>query len=315
MALARARFRGALLGCMLGDSLGRPLEMMSTGDSRLRATLVQVLDSSHTLHYSDDTQMMISVAESLVRVGGVSREDLLATLAANYDAARGYGHGMRAAIEVVRTGRRPTPLASWSEGSKGNGGAVRVVPIACAFHDDLDLVATLAEDATGLTHAHPLGRAGGVAHAVATACMLAQDDQVDAASLLSAVGQQRAVRDTSLASKFEEVLTLVERRADAADAARVLGNGALAEEAVPLALFAFLRWAPDFASVVTNTILAGGDTDTTAAMSGALCGALVGEADLPAAWLARMEGGAKGLDHVCALADAVFDLWTRRAHG
>ena len=43
------------------------------------------------------------------------------------------------------------------------------------------------------------------------------------------------------------------------------------------ALFSFLRGAPDFEAVVKNAILAGGDTDTTAARSGALCGALVGE--------------------------------------
>jgi len=33
--------------------------------------------------------MMISVAESLNRVGSVSPEDILATLVANYDPARG----------------------------------------------------------------------------------------------------------------------------------------------------------------------------------------------------------------------------------
>src|SRR5262249_42063500 len=156
------------------------------------------------------------------------------------------------------------------------------VPIACAFHDNLELLAALAEEATGMTHAHPLGRAGGVAHAVAIAHVVAQKwEHVDATSLLAAIVQQRAVRDTALAAKLKAVHSLLEREADSADAAHVLGNGVLADEAVPLALFAFLRWAPDFTSVVTNTILAGGDTDTTAAMSGALCGALVGEAGLP----------------------------------
>src|SRR4051812_48498058 len=31
----RARFRGAFLGCALGDAIGRPFEMMSSRDSRL----------------------------------------------------------------------------------------------------------------------------------------------------------------------------------------------------------------------------------------------------------------------------------------
>jgi hypothetical protein len=55
--------------------------------------------------------------------------------------------------------------------------------------------------------------------------------------------------------------------------------------------------------------MCGGDTDTIAAMSGACCGALVGESALPSPWVERLERGAKGVDHIRALADAVFDLW------
>jgi poly(ADP-ribose) glycohydrolase ARH3 len=263
--------------------------------------------------YTDDTEMMISVAESLTRMGGVRRDDLLATLAANYDPARGYGHGMRLALEAHRRGR-PSAFSSWAEGSKGNGGAVRVVPIACAYHDDLELLAALAEEAAGVTHAHPLGRAGAVAHAVALAQVLRHRSQaLDGDALVQILVQLRTVTDTALASGLQQASGLARDRAKPLDAARVLGNGVLAEEAVPLALFSFLRWGPDFIEVVRNTILAGGDTDTTAAMSGALCGALVGEEGLPAAWLERLETGPKGVAYVRSLADATFDVFERSA--
>jgi poly(ADP-ribose) glycohydrolase ARH3 len=101
----------------------------------------------------------------------------------------------------------------------------------------------------------------------------------------------------------------VARSASAAEAATLLGNGVLAEEAVPLALFSFLRWAPDFEAVVTNAVLAGGDTDTIAAMSGALCGALVGEDAIPSSWLRRLEHEHAGPSHTRALADATATLW------
>jgi len=32
---ARSRFRGAFLGCLLGDAVGRPFEMMSASDGRI----------------------------------------------------------------------------------------------------------------------------------------------------------------------------------------------------------------------------------------------------------------------------------------
>lgn len=313
----RSRFRGAFLGCLLGDSIGRPFEMMSARDDRLAPALDAMLDRPGRWFYTDDTEMMISVAESLVRMGGVHPDDLLATLAANYDPARGYGHGMRRAVEAFRSGRRPAAFSSWAEGSKGNGGAVRVVAIACAYHDDLDLLAALAEETAGVTHAHPLGRAGAVAHALALGRILAEVEggPPDSESVIATILQAGSVKGTIIASRLEDALRLVRGLADPGDAARVLGNGVLAEEAVPLALFCSLRWAPDFVSVVKNTILAGGDTDTTAAMSGALCGALVGEEGLPAIWVERAETGPKGIAYVRDLADAVFGLWVKRAAG
>jgi poly(ADP-ribose) glycohydrolase ARH3 len=315
-AALRARFGGALLGCIVGDALGRPFEMMAASDSRLGPALRAMLDiSSRPWRYTDDGEMMISVAESLVRTGGISATDLLSSLASNYDPARGYGHGMKLALAAFKRGRR-AGTASWEEGSKGNGGAVRVVPIACAYHDDLDLLSALAEDSAGTTHAHPLGRAGATAHAIAIACVLRHRgdwDRVAAMNLLAALVRYRLIANSTLASKFDSVRQLSDASAASAAAGRVLGNGTLAEEAVPLALFCFLRWAPDFERVVTSAVLAGGDTDTIAAMSGALCGALVGEGGIPAGWIERLEHEPKGPAHVRSLADAVFAIWAKRA--
>lgn len=286
--------------------------MMSASDGRLCSSLDAMFARSGRWSYSDDTEMMISVAESLTRIGGVARDDLLSTLAANYDPARGYGHGMKLAIEAFKRGR-PSAFASWAEGSKGSGGAVRVVALACAYHDDLDLLAALAEDTAGVTHAHALGRAGAVVHALAIAHALrATEQQPNATPVLEAIVQARLVAATTIAARLERIRELLVVSADSGAAARVLGNGVLAEEAVPFALFSFLRWAPDFAMVVRNTILGGGDTDTTSAMSGALCGALVGEDGLPAGWVERLENGPKGADYLRTLADVTFDMWRKR---
>jgi poly(ADP-ribose) glycohydrolase ARH3 len=274
----RARFRGAFLGCALGDAIGRPFEMMSATDNRLGTALDAALTRSGQLSYSDDTEMMISVAESLTRIGSVSADDMLATLAGNYDPARGYGHGMTRALEAFKRGHRMPGFSTWAEGSKGNGGAVRVVAVACAYHDDPALLAAVVEEAAGLTHAHPLGRAGAVVHAVALGSVLGLNGvHADFGTVVNEVLHHRLVSGTPIGTKLEMVRNLLATSADSRAAIQALGNGVLAEEAVPLALFSFLRWGPDLDAVVRNTVLCGGDTDTIAAMSGALCGALVGE--------------------------------------
>lgn len=299
---------------MVGDALGRPFEMMSPRDARLAPALRALLLEATSLRYSDDTEMMLAVATSMVRSGGVSASDILASLASSYDPARGYGHGMKLAVEAFRSGRRPAATASWAEGSRGSGGAVRVVPIACAYHHDLDLVAALAEDAAGTTHAHPVGRAGAVVHAVALASAIGHGDgwsrETFAPRLLATILAQPALRRADeLVTGLASILSLVARSASAAEAAGIVGNGVLAQEAVPLALFCFLRWAPDLEAVVTNAVLAGGDTDTIAAMSGALCGALVGEEAIPSSWLRRLDHEHTGPSHARALADATAALW------
>jgi hypothetical protein len=69
--------------------------------------------------------MMIALAESLIRMGCVSGQDILSSLADNYDPARGYGHGMKLALGAFKAGRRAPAFSSWEDGSKGT-----VVPCA-----------------------------------------------------------------------------------------------------------------------------------------------------------------------------------------
>ncbi len=57
---------------------------------------------------------------------------------------------------------------------------------------------------------------------------------------------------------------------------------------VPFALFCWLRWPDDFRAAVEAAVLAGGDTDTVAAITGALVGATAGPDAIPAEWLSRL---------------------------
>jgi poly(ADP-ribose) glycohydrolase ARH3 len=147
-----------------------------------------------------------------------------------------------------------------------------------------------------------------LASALATA-----EGHADFETVANAVVGHRLVSGTPIGAKLEMVRNLLAASADSRAAVQALGNGVLAEEAVPLALFSFLRWDPDLDAVVKNTVLCGGDTDTIASMSGALCGALVGEGTLPLRWVERLENGPKGADYLRTLADATFEVWCARS--
>jgi poly(ADP-ribose) glycohydrolase ARH3 len=208
---------------------------------------------------------------------------------------------MRRVLEAFARGDRAPAHSTWAEGSKGSGGAVRVVPVACAYHDDVARVAALAEEVAGLTHAHPHARAAAVVHALALAIALESSDvRHFHGDVVRAILRHRLVSESPIGAKMATISDLLDASSDGRAAVDALGNGVLAEEAVPLALFSFLRWAPDFEAVVSNAIRCGGDTDTIGAMSGAL----VGEGAIPIRWIERLEGA----EYLRTLADATFAL-------
>jgi poly(ADP-ribose) glycohydrolase ARH3 len=239
-----SRRRGALLGCCVGDAFGRPFEGIPRSDARLASLLASRAKSAGSWDYSDDTQMMISVAESFLRCGRVEAVDLLDKLVANYEPARGYGKGMKRICDALLAGARHDQVASsgWAEGSRGNGAAVRVAPLACAIHDEDTLVAA-AKASARVSHAHPLAVGGCVLMALAVFRALRQPD-VDAWNPLEFIAElkQSPHVDKAYASKLDNVLLLLRAAAETPVAAAALGSGVMAEDSVPLALFAFARW-------------------------------------------------------------------------
>src|SRR5256885_69567 len=61
------------------------------------------------------------------------------------------------------------PALLHREGSKGNGGAMRVAPVGAYFADDLDALHFHARASAQVTHAHVEGQAGALAVALAAA--------------------------------------------------------------------------------------------------------------------------------------------------
>lgn len=303
-AVPARRRRGALLGCCVGDAFGRPFEGVSRDDARLPSLLGGRARSADRWDYSDDTQMMISVAESFLRCGKLDAMDLLDKLVANYEPARGYGKGMRRICEALLAGARHDQVASssWADGSRGNGAAVRVAPLACAIEDEEELVRA-AQSSARVTHAHPMAVGGCVLMALAVHNALRFDAAAwDPLAFVAGLRQSPHL-DKVYASKLDDVLLLLRAAAEPAPAATALGSGVTAEESVPFAIFAFARCAPSFEDVTLAAALAGGDTDTIAAMSCTLAGALLGDGAIPSLWQTNLVAGRKGRDYVLSLAE------------
>ena len=298
----RDQFRGCLLGLAVGDALGAPFEGLTDGiiDGLTRSGVVLDEPSDPIIRYTDDTQMMIGLAEELADRGEVDPDALLARFAANYDSQRGYGPGMRRLFAAILDGEaRPgMALELFPGGSLGNGAAMRVAPAGICFAGDLDHVADQAARSARPTHAHPVG--------------------VDGARLL-ALGVALATRggpfrrreffgELARGAETDEFRWQIEAAAGlrSSDSLGPFGNGLEAHRSVTTALALFAASPDDYPRTIRRAIAQGGDTDTLAAMAGALSGARLGIDAIPVPALAKMEDGHQGRSYILALADRLF---------
>lgn len=289
--------RGALVGTFVGDALGMPFEGASPADVPERLEMLEARLGRGT--YTDDTQMMIALAESLLACAGVDHRHLGAAFAAAFDPRRGYGSGTTEVLRLVRAGVDPHAAARTlfaGQGSQGNGAAMRIAPVAVLYAADRDTLKAEAAAAARVTHAHPLAIDAAVVQAVAIAAAAAGDDPVDAAL--------RSAETEELRRRLTEAVELRERRAEPRAVARALGSAAAALDSVPTAIYsAAVHDSPEAA--ITFAVRCGGDADTLGAMAGAIACARDGASAIPARWLDALENEAKGRDHVERLADTL----------
>jgi poly(ADP-ribose) glycohydrolase ARH3 len=90
-----------------------------------------------------------------------------------------------------------------------------------------------------------------------------------------------------------------------------LGSSLEAHRSVPTALACFASYPDSYADAVGRAIGLGGDTDTLAAMTGALSGARLGIDSIPRHLLEILEDGPKGRHYLEDLSYGLHEIWRR----
>jgi ADP-ribosylglycohydrolase len=301
MVIARPRVdraRGALLGTFVGDALGMALEGASPAEVPARLEMLDARLGRGT--YTDDTQMAIALAESLLDRGGVDAEALGRAFASAHDPRRGYGAGTTEVLRLIRSGVHPHEAASMlfgGQGSQGNGAAMRIAPVAVRYANDEAALARAAQASARVTHAHPLAVDAAVSQAVAIAAALGDEPPLDAALA--------AATTPELKGRLSAAGELFGARPQPAEVGAALGNRSTGHESVPCAIYAAAAYE-SAEEAITFAIRCGGETDTIGAMAGAVAGARTGASAIPSEWLDALEEGPKGRSHMERLADRLF---------
>lgn len=311
---------GSLFGLAYGDALGKPTEFQDYASivARYGPGGPRELEGDPAL-VTDDTQMMLAVAEALVRAPSITPDGYEPVLrqafldwAISPDNNRAPGMTcLRACADL--TDGRPWQRASQIH-SKGCGANMRVTPLGLMPGLTEGQRAGAAQLQAGLTHGHATGLAASEATALAVLWLadgldprellstlrarcasqrgtyrqewlgdLWQRPGVDSPSQFMAAGWDET--DAALA-RVEEAL----RRGDfAGDPCLATGEGWIAEEALATALYCYLISPDDPIAVLGRGAASSGDSDSIACLAGAFAGAALGMAAWPAEWQERIE--------------------------
>jgi len=278
------KFAGCLVGLAVGDALGMPVEGFSEREIRQKfGKIVDFLAAPQRNlkagQITDDTQMTIAVAETIIEAG-----DFVPMVAARYfvkwlENPVGAGTGCLAACKKLKEG------VSWLESginSAGCGAAMRVAPIGLFYYDNPQMLLSKAEISAKITHKDPRAIAGAVAVAKAISMALIAEE-IDKELFLSRIAS--TVRPISQA--FAEAVENVAKAKGLFD----IGSTSMAIQTVPSALYCFLRSPHNFTASVLRAVNAGGDSDTIASIAGAISGSFNGLAAIPLHWQENVEKG------------------------
>ncbi len=281
----RDRFRGALLGLAAGEALGAPAEFLSADQIAERFGVIADILGGGCYDVApgqttDATDMTLCLAESLVERGDHDPEDVMRryrdwfesrppdvsltvrTVLLSYRAGTPWDLASRRAWEILGH-----PVA-------GNGSLMRCAPLALRFRADPERLRVAAKQESMLTHFDALA---------GWACVAYCDLLV--AALDGGLRERLPDLAGELVDEDRRVSTALLEAAVAEP--EEVHNSAFVVDSLRTALWAVLR-AATFEEAVCTVVNLGDDADTVGAITGALAGALHGETEIPARWLAPL---------------------------
>ncbi|WP_226369864.1 ADP-ribosylglycohydrolase family protein [Pseudonocardia oceani] len=298
------RAAAALWGLAVGDALGMPTQSLP------RALIVErygpLVDGFHpgSLDHplaaglpagtvTDDTEQAVLLGRLVVEGGGrVDAAELARRLVAWEDRMRARGSldllgpSTRRALAALAEG---VPLEEAGRDGTTNGAAMRIAPVGLSVaSDDLDALVDRVVEASALTHGTGVALAGAAAVAAGVSAGIDGAGFAEAVPVaVEAAGRAAARGRWVAAADVGERIAWAVAQVPPELIGTLVGTSLATQESVPAA-FAVLAAADGDPWLACRTAASlGGDTDTIAAMAGAVGGACGGEVPAEAVALVR----------------------------
>lgn len=252
----RATLRDAVYGLAVGDALGVPYEFRPRGTFECAGMVGGGTHGKPAGTWSDDTSMTLATCDSIrVCTGRIDPADMLRRF--RLWAERG-AYTVDGLFDIGATTSRAIERGEGCSGERdcGNGSLMRIAPLAFTSAGRDEVAA-----ASAVTHAHP------------TCEQVCWDFVCVARQLIGGVSP----------------LDVPEVRERAGSTVQDVRSGGFVRDTYDAALWCLAN-TESYAECVLAAVNLGDDTDTTAAVAGALAGIAYREASIPAEWLGALRG-------------------------
>lgn len=287
----RERIAGGMLGLLAGDAVGVPAEFKNR--SHFVAHPVRDMTGFGTHNqppgtWSDDSSMALATLASLV--DGYDPEDIMVKFGRWWEQQHFTPHGQvfdigistRAAIERHLDGQ---PRESWGgngERDNGNGSLMRIYPLSAFLHrlEAHEIIAKSGE-VSALTHAHVRSQLCCAYFSLLVRALLRGLD------LRLAMTEAAGLLEPQIPSSEQPVFARI-LSGDLLGA----GESEIASSGYVIHCLEASLWCvaqtTNYRAAVLQAVNLGDDTDTTAAVTGALAGVIYGRRGVPAEWVQQL---------------------------
>ncbi|WP_414569797.1 ADP-ribosylglycohydrolase family protein [Nostoc sp. CCY 9925] len=290
--LTAAKTLSGLMGLCVGDALGVPVEFTSRAE-RVKSPVTTMLGygtwNQPAGTWSDDSSLSFCLAESLCR--GYSLEAIANSFWRWYKEAywtpRGdvfdIGQTTHTALMRLKQGVVAHQAGGKVENSNGNGSLMRILPMAYC-HRSLTLGELIARvhDVSGITHAHARSQmACGIYISIAVSLLEGADLQTAYLQGLQDIRPIYSVRKFLLEKPhFGRVFSGEIAKLPVEE----INSSGYVIDTLESSLWCLLN-SSSYSEAVLKAVNLGGDTDTTAAVTGGLAGIYYGVENIPRQWI------------------------------
>ncbi len=289
----RLKYISGLMGFVVGDAMGVPLEFQSREELLKKPITKMIGYQTHNVPegtWSDDTSMLIATIDSINAKLTIDYDDIALKFVSwkyhadytPYKEVFDIGNTCNAAISKYNEQRKdPLSCGLKDINSNGNGSLMRILPIAyyavAKRLKDFEII-ELVKNISSITHAHPISQMGCYIYVRFIMFLLNDKDKFSAYSMTKCVdysmfGEEaekayaRLLKDDITKYKLKDI-----------------NSTSYIVDTLEATIWVSLK-SENYKEAIIGAINLGEDTDTIAALTGAVCGIIYGYDQIPEQWL------------------------------